>query len=744
MAEALKNIQVNKKFFIFLLTAMPVYSQKVDVFKPDSVKKEIEAIQISSSLHVDGLLNEEEWKKAKPSPRFTQIEPYQGVAPNYDTDVKVLYNKQYLYFGIFSHDSLGKKAIRAIDLKRDFDYRQHDLINLSFDAFNDQRNAMAMALNPFGVQRDYLALDEIFVDNDWDGLWKAQTLRTDSGWFAEIAIPWETFRYPKTTDTVQNWGFNVYRNRRRTNEITALSEFPRSVSSVRMAYAGVLKNLRPPPPGTNIRIQPYILTSYDRYKTKEIGIESDDTNFKPGGDLKWVINPNTILDLTANTDFAQADVDRQVNNVTRFSVFFPERRQFFLENSSLFGIGVSQVKERWGGIMRIHPFFSRRIGLDDNGNPIPIDAGGRFVARSPKRNYGAILMRQRDLDTIPATNFFVGRFSENLGKQNRIGLLVAVKNNIDGSNITSAVDGFFRLHGVHSLSTMILHSVSTGSGRQGISGYAQYFYSTNQMKIWWTETLVTKDFNPEMGFVSRKDVVGTTPGIYWYYRGNKLPFKKWLRAYEPGISSEFYHQASTGKLIERQITAYPVYLNLQSGGYLGYGISSVYQRLSMPFDPLGVVIQEGSYSYFRNEILASTDPSRFINLLVIFNWGDYYNGKLISGDWTLQFAPIPHISLKGRFNRNYFSHVGEEVTTATIDLYSLEGRFALNPRLQFVGFYQKNSENSSQNYNLRFSWEYKPLSYIYLVFNHRSFNEPGQNTEIEDHAIAKISYLKQF
>jgi len=166
--------------------------------------------------------------------------------------------------------------------------------------------------------------------------------------------------------------------------------------------------------------------------------------------------------------------------------------------------------------------------------------------------------------------------------------------------------------------------------------------------------------------------------------------------------------------------------------------------LSLPFDPLGVVISEGSFNYLRNEILASTDPSRFINLLVIFSWGDYYNGRLISGDWTLQLAPIPHISVKGRFNRNHFANVGEEPTTSTIDLYSLEGRFALNPRLQFVGFYQKNSENNSQNYNMRFSWEYKPLSYIYLVYNHNTFNEPGHNAEIEDHAIAKISYLKQF
>jgi hypothetical protein len=726
-----------------LLGTSSTLAQHADIFRPDSVRKEIEAVQISSSLHMDGLLLEEEWKLAKTSPRFTQVEPHQGQAPNYETDVKVLYNRQYLYLGIFSHDPLGKKAIRAIDFKRDFDYRQHDLINLSFDGFNDKRNAMAMAVNPYGVQRDYLAFDEIFVDNDWDGLWGVRTTRTDSGWYAEIAIPWKTLRYPKTDTSLQNWGFNVYRNRRRTNEITALSQFPRSVSAVRMNYAGVLRNLQPPPPRTNVFVQPFFLMSYDKYKGFEYK-KPEDTHYKLGGDLKWAISPNAILDLTANTDFAQADADRQENNVTRFSVFFPERRQFFLENSSLFGIGVSQVKDRWGGIMRIQPFFSRRIGLDDNGSPIPIDFGGRFVSRSLKRNYGAMLIRQRGADTIPATNFFIARFSENLGKQNRIGMLMTVKNRPDGSNITSALDGFFRLGGAHSLSTMLVHTASTSTGKNGISGFAQYFFSTNQWKVWWTETLVTKDFNPEMGFVSRYDVIGSTPGVYRFFRGEKLPFKKWLRAFEPGITGEFYHQASTGKLIERQVNLNPIYLNLQRGGYFGYNITSVFQNLSEPFVPLGVSIQPGVYKYLRQNIIASTDPSRFLNLLATVSWGSYFDGKLISGDWTLQFAPVPYISLKARFNRNHFTAVGEPQKTATIDLYSVEGRFAVNPRLQLIGFYQKNSQNNSYNYNIRFSWEYHPLSYIYFVFNHSNFYNTDQFRQNEDHAIAKISYLKQF
>ena len=736
------SIRMLSVFFAF--TTLIAKAQDAEIFKPDSIKKTIEAVKINTTLNVDGRLNEAEWIKAPNSPRFIQVEPLQGEAPNYETDVKVLFNRQYLYVGIFSHDSLGKKALRAIDFKRDFDFRQHDLVNLSFDGFNDQRNAMVFATNPFGVQRDLLAFDDIYYDTDWDGLWRVRSSRTDSGWVAEIAIPWQTLRYAKSADTLQHWGFNVFRNRRLSNEISAFSPYPRAFTASRMDYAGLLTNLQPPPPKPNIRFQPYVLTSYDHYKGFEASVKPEDTQFKIGGDLKWAINSNSVLDLTTNTDFAQADADRQVNNVTRFSVFFPERRQFFLENASLFGVGIAQSTDGSGGSMRIQPFFSRTIGLDNQGNPIPIDAGGRFVHRSLKHNYGAILMRQRELGESPATNFFVGRFSENFGKQNRIGGLLTVKNQPDRTNFVSTLDGFFRLGESHSLNTMFTHSSSTNGGQQGFSGFAQYFYSTNKTKIWWTQSLVSKNFNPEMGFVSRTDVIGTTPGINWYYRGKLVPFKKIIRAFEPGFLPEFYHQASTGKLIERQLWLFPLWINFQNGGYLGYAINPTFQRLTEEFEPLGIAIDAGEYHYLRQQLWYSTDPSKVISLTGQTDWGTYFDGRLFSTNFTLQFAPSPHFSLAWRFNRNQFKSVGATETSATIDLYGLEGRFALNPRLQLIGFYQQNAENDAKNYNIRLAWEYSPLSYVYLVLNKRGFNGLNQIRQIEEHAIMKLSYLKQF
>ncbi|RDB03160.1 DUF5916 domain-containing protein [Runella aurantiaca] len=729
--------------FFFVFGSLCSFAQDAEIFKPVSVKKELEAVQISSTLRIDGLMNDAEWKQAKPSADFTQIEPFQGKSPSHATEVRVLYNRNYLYLGVFSRDSLGKKAIRATDFKRDFNARQHDFMGVVFDGFNDKRNAMALITNPYGVQRDLLSFDDIYYDIDWDGLWRVRTSRSDSGWVAEIAIPWQTLRYPKTEAVSQDWGFNVYRNRRLSNEQTAFSPYPRSFTAMRMEYAGVLKNLQPPPPKPNVRIQPYFLTSYDHYKNFDPSIKPEDTNFKLGGELKWAINPNAVLDLTTNTDFAQADADRQVNNVTRFSVFFPERRPFFLENASLFGVGVGPSEDLAGGTMRVQPFFSRRIGLDDNGNPIPIDVGGRFVYRSLKRNFGAILMRQRGVEDTPATNFFVGRFSENFGKQNRIGGLVTIKNRPDGSNVTSTLDGFFRLNASHSINAMVVHSASTGTGKQGFSGFAQYYYTTNQWKMWWTQSIVTKDFNPEMGFVSRTDVIGTTPGIFFYNRGKWLP-KKLIRAFEPGIMTEFYHQASTGQLIERQVNINPVWFNFQNGGFFGYLINPTFQRLTEPFAPLGITIREGEYNYVRHQVYLSTDQSKMLNFFMDYSWGSYFDGKLNALNAQLQFAPLPHLSLTGRFNRNHFNKVGDAKTTADVDLYSLEGRFALNPRVQLIGFYQKNTGTNSQNYNIRLSWEYQPLSYIYVVYNHRGFDNMGVRKQTEDHVIAKISYLKQF
>ena len=227
-------------FLLLLIPTMRSLAQDADFFKPDSVRRQLKAVKISTTINIDGKLDEPEWALAPPSPQFIQVEPNQGKPTAFETRVKVLYNQKYLYFGIILNDPLGKKAIRATDFIRDFDFMKHDLINLSFDAFNDKRNAMVFATNAYGVQRDLLAFDDLYFDIDWNGLWEVRTTRSDSGWVAEIAIPWKTLRYPKRTDTTQSWGLNIYRNRRLTNEISAFSPFPRVFSATHIDRKSVV------------------------------------------------------------------------------------------------------------------------------------------------------------------------------------------------------------------------------------------------------------------------------------------------------------------------------------------------------------------------------------------------------------------------------------------------------------------------------------------------------------------------
>jgi len=723
------------------------------IFAPSAKRRTIRAVEIKDKLKIDGRLDEADWKQSKLVRRFVQVDPQQGRPATFSTDVRVLFNRQFLYIAAVNHDTLGRKALRVPNFKRDFNSRSHDLFGVSIDGFNDRRNAMTFVANPHGTQRDLLSFDDLLYDEDWDGFWKVRTSRTDSGWVAEMQIPWQTLRYARSADSIQTWGINFFRNRRYSNELSAWSPFPRAFTSSRMEYAGLITGLKPPPPSPNIRIQPYVLISDDRANGTEIGY-GQSAKLKLGGDLKWAINPNTVLDLTLNTDFAQADVDRQVNNLTRFSVLFPERRAFFLENASLFGAGLSGNNNTGeGGSMIIKPFFSRTIGLatlpDGTSAPVPIDAGVRLVYRSLNRNYGGMVIRQRGIPGSPATDFVVGRYVENIGRQNRIGALFTLKNvhSTDSTgghqNGTFAVDGFFRLSQKWTYNVMFIGSASSGGTDKGLAAYSQLSYRTNQVVGWWTQSLVTKGFNPEMGFVSRGDVIATTPGLYLVNRAKWLP--KWVRNFEPGAFFELYHKASTGYLQEAQYNLNPIWLTFQNGGNVGLFVNPTYQRLDDgDYRPLDLAIVSNRYRYVRYSVMFGTDPSKKVSFQLNGETGGYYNGKLNYVRASLILAPIPHAAFTFNAEANEFRNVGGY--TGTIALYSLESRMAVNPRLQLISFIQRNTYTDKNALNIRLAWEFQPLSFLYIVYNYGTYAGSIRTTDRqqEQHIIGKLSYLKQF
>lgn len=707
-------------------------------FAPIEPAKSIRAKKIERRLSVDGRIDEAEWALADSVNNFFQVQPIQGNSANPDTKVKLLYNTHFLYIAAFNYDSLGKKGIRAPDLKRDFDWGYHDTFGVSLDPFRDKRNAQVFQTNPFAAQRDLLAFDDQFFDRDWDALWRVRTQRTAYGWTTEMAIPWKTIRYPKGDST---WHINFLRIARRKNQYSTWNPYPRSTNSYRMAYAGLVNGLKPPPPSANLRFNPYFL--YNTTRTSVNGQElSSATDPKVGGEIKWAVNPNTVLDVTFNTDFAQADVDRQVNNLSRFSVFFPERRQFFLENASLFNVG--QVES-------IQPFFSRRIGLDGSGNPIPIDAGIRLVSRDLKKSYGGMLVRQHSNALYPASTFAVGRYSKNFGKQNRFGGIVTAK--LDDArdtvharqNFTYSGDAYFRLS--NTLSWNMMGSVSTTSDRpNGYSFVSQLETQHNQFYLYYYQTVISKNYDPQVGFIYDRNIINTDFGGYRMFRKSWVP--KVFRQIDPGAFGHIYHRASDGKFLQAQLEIFPIYLITQQGGVGYLYIIPSWQVLPDPIRILDVPISAGSYNYTRYRFYYGNDQSKKFSFGVQYETGRYYDGNLESWNINGRFSPVPQVSLSVNYQRNQVRSLGETAIDKNTDLITPQIRLAVNPRLQLITFYQYNTAVSRGVLNTRFSWEYQPLSFLYIVYNDSRYElynslEQRNDSYRNQGGIFKITWMKQ-
>jgi hypothetical protein len=727
--------------YLLLLISFCGFSQ--EVFKPLNPQKEFQPLKIESSLKADGHLDESEWKNAPSVNLDFQVEPFQGQKASFNSTVKMLYNHQFLYVAAILKDTVGKNAYRAPNLKRDYTFVENDLFGIAIDGFTDKRNALVLQSNAYGAQRDLLSFDDRAFDIDWDGLYRVRTHRSDSSWVAEFAIPWQTLRYPKMDgNKSQDWGINFFRIRRSSNELSVWSPHPRSMSPLRMDYAGKLTGIIPPPPtSTNIRFNPYLLQVLTKSEGTEIG-NARNADFKLGGEIKWAISPTSVMDFTFNTDFAQADVDLQVNNISRFSVFFPERRQFFLENASLFSAGLAPVDQVIGGSMYIQPFFSRTIGLDQNVNPIAITAGTRFVYRSEKRNLGGIFMRQGEGDGDPFANFLVGRYSENFGKQNRIGAIVTTKSSPSAVQSTGAIDAFVRFNDKFSFTGMGTLTQDSRTGDQGVAEYSQFLYTGNFFRAYWTQTLVSEKYNPSMGFVSRRGILSNSQGFDFNVRGKWLP--SFVRSWGPGIYTEVYQSLKTGNIIEQRALSGPLWFDLQNGGIIGGYVEATAQNLEETFSPVGININPGNYSYFRKGFLLSSDPSAKYSGSTEYGWGGFFNGTLQTLDSKFRLAPIPHVNLGLSWNWSKFENMGAARETKEVNLLILETRMAINPRLQLIGFYQKNTTDDLKSLNLRLSWEYQPLSFVYLVFNSVNYQGMDSTQQKQQSFLAKLSYLKQF
>ncbi len=674
---------------------------------PPDPRPIVRAERAVGTIQIDGRLDEADWARAGVTTGFRTASPTINAPTAYRTDVRVLFTTDAIVVGAMLFDSLGARGVRVQDMRRDFETTQNDNFQVVLDPLHDTRSAVSFQVTPFGALRDLQAFDGGDQTNaDWDGVWRARTVRSDSGWSVEIEIPWASLRYVRDG---RAWGVNFARFARRTVELSGAVPWPRQFSPYRMTFAADLVGLEPPPASANIRMRPFALgeSSRESDRNRSLG--------RIGGEVLWSPTANALLELTANTDFAQADVDRQVVNLRRFSVFFPERRQFFLENTDVIN------PKGIDGEYTVQPFFSRRIGLADDGTPLPITGGGRYSWRTSRASAGALLIRQGASASTPGATYGVLRGSRFLSGATRVGAFAAVREDDalgtrpGQRNLVTAVDGLTRIGETVQLNGML--STSTSGDTTGVA--ATWFAGRDTPGLY-TGVLgayVTEEYAPQTGFVSRSNVWLTSPAIVGTVQPSWRP--RSVLWFKPALVSYLYQTPGTGTLQEGYVQAFVDVFHTNGALWYPY-VERHFQRPTQPVSLVrGTEIAAGTHDYTRFGVYAATDRSAALSLVANLSGGTFFDGRLERLFSVLRYAPSARVSLAATYEVNRLRQIGTQDTSVTTHLLAPELRLYATPRVQLSSFYQYNTDVQRGSLNARASWEFTPLSFVYLVYNDR-------------------------
>nr|WP_294948110.1 DUF5916 domain-containing protein [uncultured Mucilaginibacter sp.] len=712
-----------------------IYRTNAQSFQPPALAQRLQmvATRVTGRIAIDGVANESAWASAPVAKNFITSYPREGAPAAYDTEVRLLYDDKNIYVTAVCHFPPGKKGLQVQDMRRDFSFSNNENFQILIDPFKDRRMpVMSFAVSPYGTQMDLMYYADQTYDYKWDAVWQAASTIQEHSWTTEIAIPFATLRYPKS---VAEWSINFARNIRNLGELSGWSPWPQAFSQGRLDYGGILAGIVAPQANVNLQIQPYALVNANKTNLSK-------TKYKPefGGELKYAISSNTTLEATVNTDFAQAEVDRQVVNLSRSSVFFPERRQFFLENASLFAVGQNSL---------IQPFFSRRVGLSDGGVPLTLDGGLRFIHQDNKQSAGILAMKQAGDTTQAGALFGVFRYKRNVGDKLQLGVMEVLRQNQAGAgrpsslNPVEAIDAQWQVSAPLFLRGMVSHSSNTLTGQNGMAAFTEFNYSSNLLYVDWFETAVTKNYQPQTGFVARENFINTQPSAYFYIHKNWFP--KSLAFYNPSITADVFHEASGGTFQEANLVIMPFHLVFTNLAEVGISITSSWENLTTNFQPVKRIdIAAHNYRFTRFGLQGRTNAGAPYSAQVDISTGGYYNGSLNSYIIALRAAPIPHIAFVFNYTRNDFKKTGINKLSTTTNLFAPELRLAASPKVLLSGFYQYNTDSRNGSLNARFSWEYRPLSYVYLVVN--SLNNYDKATPFnvpvrQQGGILKLTYI---
>ena len=676
----------------------------------------------AESVKVDGVLDDEVWKRAQPITNFVQSDPMEGEPATEPTKVWVAFDTNTLYIAAYCYDEKPDELVLN-DIREDFTPGSQDSFEVILDTFADRRNAFVFITNPAGARSDQQSANEgREVNTSWDAVWSVQTNVVSDGWTLEMSIPFKSLRFEQDQPF---WGINFSRRIRRKNETTYWSLVPRQFQIYRVSLAGNLVGLQQGNSGRNLQVKPYVAarTLRDTGKVRFSG------NGNVGLDVKYGLTPSLTLDVTVNPDFAQAEADEQEVNLTQFSQFFPEKRDFFLENSGIFFVGDVQ-RSRIGnratsGPRRdtdLLPFFSRRIGLTEDGREIPVNAGGRLTGRIGGTSIGALAIQTGKTETDQSNNYSVLRVRQDISERVSFGSIFLMR------QARAAVGDYNRVWGFDTNVRVFENLDWSGSFLKtqtpGLTD-GQYSYRTSYLyesPVFYSRgglLQLGENFRNDLAYYQRVGIRKWTQDFGFRLRPKGMS-RFGLRELQPHANMSYYTDLS-GQLAAKRIhKAFSFHFN--SGASIEFANNGRFEELTSPFYiyAKGQPIPVGRYGWDEWWSRFHSDPSRTISASGTIIWGDLWSGT----QRTFQ----GQVSIKPGYQ--FQADLGLQRTSAKLNLpridfvtsiWTLRTNYSFNTNMFFDSLLQYDRVRERVNANVRFNLIHRPLSDLFVVYNEQRF-----------------------
>jgi hypothetical protein len=683
---------------------------------PELRERVAQAVRVDRPPKLDGTLNDPLWQQATLITDFWQREPYEGQPATEQTEVRVLYSRNEVYFGIACHDSSPLGPV-ATQLRRDVTQELDDHFEIVIDSRRDRRNAYVFQINPLGTQRDALITDEQAGDTQdgdpgWDGIWTSEARITSAGWTATVAIPFATLNFMKSNDVV--WGINFKRFLRRKNEEDLWSAARRTFGVSKISEAGELRGITQIGSGRLFIVKPYVLGGFSHLPPDATasGLHPGTTALHTGGlDIKLGLRSNLVANLTGNTDFADSDVDIQQFNLTPYKLFFPEKRQFFLENAGVFAFPLSI------GDSADQLFFSRQIGIDPvTGQEVPINGGARVTGSLAGFELGVMDVDTRSSGPNPAANFAVLRVKRSLWNSGSyIGVMGIDKRSAgqdSGFNQTSGVDGRFVLFKNLVLNGYAAQTRTPGSASGQTNLGAGLTFRSNLLDFEAEHRKIGPNFNPQVGFLERADCICDFADATFKTR------PQIARIRELQFEGFIFHGPDTHHVVQTQEWQTTFRAEFHDGSYTDDDIVDVFaQRLTQPFNIYkSVNIPVGVYNWTRHQFTYGTRQDRRWDVRFFERFGSYYDGRLNEFRIRTGYRPNQRLTfaLSPQWNRFRLPLTNGNFSVV---FGALETDYAFSRFLSLSTVLQVDTANAQgASANIRLRWNYRPDSDLFVIY----------------------------